>query len=193
MASLQGQPDLNGLYETASAQAGLFTTAQAFAAGYSPQLLNHYVKIERFARVRRGVYRLVHFPPTDHEDLAGIWLWSERLGVFSHDTALAMHDLSDILPAQVHMTLPAAWRARRLRVPMGVTLHCADVPAADRTWSGPVPITSVLRTLVDCARAELAPDLLRQAALQAILRGLVARADLDIVASVLAPFGGLPE
>ncbi len=44
--------------------------------------------------MRRGVYRLVHFPVGDHEDLTAVWLWSEREGVFSHETALALHDLS---------------------------------------------------------------------------------------------------
>ena len=32
------------------------------------------------------------------------------MGVFSHDTALALHELSDALPARAHLTLPASWR-----------------------------------------------------------------------------------
>ena len=31
--------------------------------------------------------------------MGAVWLWSEQAGVFSHQTALALHDLSDILPA----------------------------------------------------------------------------------------------
>lgn len=57
-------------------------------------------------RVRRGVYRLVHFPAGDHEDLTAVWLWSQHEGVFSHETALALHDLSDVLPSRAHLTLP---------------------------------------------------------------------------------------
>jgi hypothetical protein len=37
----------------------------------------------------------------------------------------------------------------------------------------------------------MAPDLLRQAAQQAIRRGLVTKAELDDVDEVLRPFGGL--
>ena len=57
------------------------------------------------------MYRLVEFPTGEHEDLVIAWLWSDRAGVFSHDTALALHNLSDALPAHLHMTLPATWIA----------------------------------------------------------------------------------
>ena len=174
-------------------QDGLFTTQQAAEAGYSPQLLVHHVRIRRVIRVCRGVYRLVHFPAGEHEDLAVVWLWSAREGVFSHQTALALHGLSDVLPARVHLTLPLAWRRRRLRVPLGVDLHCADISQHERAWMGPVPATTPARTLRDCARNELSPDLLRTAAQQALLRGLVARDDLADVEEALAPFGGLAE
>lgn len=56
-------PRWSQLYETASVQEGLFTTAQAAEARYYPQLLTKYLKNGRIIRVRRDVYRLVHFPP----------------------------------------------------------------------------------------------------------------------------------
>src|SRR6185312_13920789 len=99
-------PDWNRLYETAAAQAGHFTTKQAAEAGYSPQLLIHYLHAQRAVRVRRGIYRLVHFPAGEHEDLVVAWLWSELAGVVSHQSALALHGLSDALPAHIHLTLP---------------------------------------------------------------------------------------
>src|SRR5579863_8581472 len=149
------RPDWDRLYEIAAAQEGLFTTRQAAEAGYSPQLLVHHVSSGTAIRVRRGIYRLVHFPAGEHEDLVSAWLWSEQMGVFSHQTALALYQLSDALPARLHLTLPSAWQRRRFRVPEGVVLHHADVPKGDRTWFGPVPITSVKRTLNDCAREGL--------------------------------------
>lgn len=184
-------PDWDLLFETATAQEGLFTTQQAADAGYSPQLLAHHLRAGRMVRVRRGVYRLVHFPAGDHEDLTVVWLWSEREGVFSHQTALALQDLSDVLPAQVHVTLPEAWRKRRLRVPGGVVLHYADVAEGERRWFGPVPATGPLRTLEDCAAEHLSPELLRAAANDALDRGLVQRDELAAVEAVLARFGGL--
>jgi predicted transcriptional regulator of viral defense system len=184
-------PDWDRLFEVAAAQDGLFTTQQAAEAGYSPQLIAHHLQAGRMIRVRRGVYRLVHFPAGDHEDLTGIWLWSGMEGVFSHQTALALHDLSDALPSQLHLTLPAAWRQRRRRVPDGVILHFSDVPEGQRRWFGPVPATAPLRTLEDCAAEHLPPELLRAAARDALGRGLVTRRELAAVKAALASFGGL--
>lgn len=185
------KPDWDRLYETASAQDGHFTTQQAADAGYSTQLLLKHIRAGRVARVRHGVYRLVHFPAAEHEDLAVVWLWSDRKGVFSHQTALALHALSDVLPKRIHLTLPAEWRQRRFRVPEGVVLHHANIPKREQTWLGPVPITSPRRTLVDCAKDQISPELLRQAAQQALRRGLVTKADLPDVEQALQPFGGL--
>lgn len=184
-------PDWDQLFEIAAAQDGLFTTQQAAEAGYSPQLLAHHLGAWRMLRVRRGIYRLIHFPAGDHEELTAIWLWSEHAGVFSHQTALALHDLSDVLPSQVHLTLPAAWHKRRLRVPDGVVLHYGDVPESDRRWFGPVPATAPMRTLQDCAGERLPPEILRGAGADALHRGLVTRDELAAVEEALAPFGGL--
>lgn len=185
------RPDWDRLFETASAQDGYFTTRQAAEAGYSTQLLFKHIRAGRVARTRRGIYRLIHFPAGEHEELVIVWLWSERAGVISHQTALALHGLSDALPAHVHLTLPSACRRRRFRVPAGVVLHHADVAREDRSWFGAVPTTTPRRTLNDCAREGLSPELLRQAAQQALRRGLVAKAELGDVEEALEPFGGL--
>jgi predicted transcriptional regulator of viral defense system len=184
-------PSWDQLYETAAAQEGLLTTQQAAQAGYSPQLLVHYVRTGKLFRVHRSIYRLVHFPAGDHEDLVVAWLWSEMAGVASHETALALHGLSDVLPSRLHLTLPLAWKRRRFRVPPEVVLHHADIPPEDRAWFVAVPMTNARRTLIDCAREDLSPELLRQAARSAMARGLVAPGELTVVAEALEPFGGL--
>jgi hypothetical protein len=76
-------------------------------------------------------------------------------------------------------------------VPEDVVLHHASIPNRDRAWSGPVPITSPRRTLSDCAKDQISPDLLRQAAQQALRRGLVTKPELRDVEHALEPFGGL--
>jgi predicted transcriptional regulator of viral defense system len=185
------RPSWDQLFMTAQTQQGLFTTQQAADSGFSPQLLVHHAHSGRVVRVRRGIYRIVHYPPGTQEDLIAAWLWTERAGIVSHQTALSLHELSDILPSQIHLTLPFAWRTRRFRIPQDVVLHYAAVPAEDRAWVDAVPTTSARRTLNDCADAALTPELLRQAAQQAIRRGLVTRDELGAVAQALAPFGGV--
>ena len=171
-------PTWSRLFDTASSQEGYFTTEQAATAGYSPQLLVKHVLAGRIMRTRRGIYRLVHFPAGEHEDLVTVWLWSEREGVLSHETALMLHQLSDVMPAHVHLSLPEAWRRRRFRVPPGVVLHHADVVDGDRVWVGPVPVTSPKRTLLDCADAYVSPETIERAIDDAARRGIVSRKDI---------------
>lgn len=190
MSKLPSKPSWDRLYEIAAGQGGYFTTVQATSAGFYPQLLAKHVKSGRALRIRRGIYRIVHFPAGDREDLVVLWLWSERKGVFSHETALALHGLSDILPSLTHMTVPRTWANRRLRIPTGLSLHCAAVRKADRTWHGVVPVTTPARTLLDCASAEVAPDLLSQALEEGLERGLFSRGEVRETVEFLARLGG---
>ncbi len=168
----KNSPNWNRIYEIAATQEGLFTTVQAADAGYSPQLLAKYLQNERIVRLRRGVYRLVHFPPGDNEDIVGIWLWSMQEGIFSHETALALHQLSDALPSKIYITLPETWRKRRIRVPDEVVVHHENIPSVFRTWMGAVPVTTAARTINDCAASNVAPELVGQAIDEGARRGL---------------------
>jgi predicted transcriptional regulator of viral defense system len=165
-------PSWDALYEVAATQAGYLTSADVAKAGFSLPLLHHHITRGRVERSGRGIFRLVHFPPTENEDLVVVWLWSDRKGVFSHDTALLLHGLSDVLPAQKHLTVPTTWARRRLRVPPGVVLHHADLDPGDIVWKGPIPVTSIRCSLLDCSAAHLTPELLRQAVQDALERGL---------------------
>jgi predicted transcriptional regulator of viral defense system len=187
MVKCSAKPDWGVLFELASSQDGYFSVKQAKDRGFSDQLVRHHLHGGKITRVRRGIYRLVQYPASDHEDLVVIWLWSEQAGVFSHQTAMALHDLSDVLPAQIHLTLPRRWQSRRLRVPPGVVLHHANVAKGDRAWFGSVPVTTPLRTIKDCADTHLAPDLIKQAIESGIDRGLFSK---KMIASVIAKTEG---
>src|SRR5258708_13006218 len=99
-------PRWQSLYDTAASQEGLFTTRQAAAAGYSDPLLAHYQKVGRIARIRRGIYRLVHFPSGEQEELVTAWLWTDAMAVLSHRTPLALQGLPDALPGPINLPLP---------------------------------------------------------------------------------------
>lgn len=172
-------PSWDQLYAVAEPQSGYVTSAQAQEAGYSQPLLHYHVRKGRLERVARGIYRLVHFPASDHEDLVVVWLWSGQEGVFSHETALSLHCLSDALPASKHLTVPASWATRRLRVPPETHLVYADIPARDRTWVGSVPVTTPLRTVLDIRAAHVDPELVRQATAEGLERGLFSKQALQ--------------
>jgi predicted transcriptional regulator of viral defense system len=80
-------------------------------------------------REERGVYRLSQFPLPPRPDLMVWQLWSrnrqgEPQGVFSHATALSLHELSDVLAATLHMTVPPGFR-RMAAIPEVLRLHRA--------------------------------------------------------------------
>ena len=101
-------PDWDHLFEIAAAQGGLFAAQQAAEAGYSPQLFAYHLGAGRMIRVRPEIYRLAHFPLGDHQDRTVAWFRSNQEGVFSHQTSIALYNLSDILPSRVHVTVPEA-------------------------------------------------------------------------------------
>jgi predicted transcriptional regulator of viral defense system len=171
------KPNWNSLYQLALARGGFFRNVDAAEAGFSKQLLYKHVLAGRLERAMRGVYRLAHFPPGDQDELIGLWVWSDEAGVFSHETALSLHQLSDALPSRIHMTLPRSWE-RRAAVPPLLVLHHANVPESDRTWVGNVPVTTIGRTLRDAVDAGVDPDLIAQAIAQGTARKLVRREDV---------------
>jgi predicted transcriptional regulator of viral defense system len=181
LADAAQSPSWDRLFAGAVGQEGHFTTQQAAEAGYSPQLLAKYLKNGRIVRVRRGVYRIVHFPAGEHEDLATLWLWSEKAGVFSHETALMLHELSDVLPRKANMTLPQDWAKRRLRVPADVLLHYGDIKKDERVDIGAIPVTNVRRTLIDCIDAHVSFEHIDVALRQATARKLLDKRDAKAI------------
>ena len=99
------------LYEIAEGQQGFFTTKQAKAAGFAENTHPYHVQAGNWIREHRGIYRLASFPRGERPDLMLWSLWSRNRGeaaqgVYSHQTALSLYDLSDVMPAKLHMTVP---------------------------------------------------------------------------------------
>jgi predicted transcriptional regulator of viral defense system len=172
------------LYETAQAQGGYFTARQALNAGYEDSVHPYQVRSGNWVREARGVYRLAQFPPPSRPDLMVWQLWSrnrqdEPQGVFSHATALTLHDLSDVMPAKLDMTVPPGFQ-RMAAIPDVLRLHHARLGARDVQTIDGVRVTTPLRTLIDViADGVIAPELQVQAVDQALRRGLVMRRPLE--------------
>ena len=171
------------LFQIAEAQAGYFTTAQAQTVGITRPQLSRYVAAGKLEHSRHGVYRLTPFPRVPHEDLFIAWLAAGPDAVISHDSALALYELSDALPAHVHLTLPR--RASRRRP--GYRLHTSRITPAEITHYGGLQVTTVARTITDIASDGLADDLVIQAVQEAVARGLVTREQLLAAATQRGP------
>jgi predicted transcriptional regulator of viral defense system len=172
------RPDIRGLEAEAYQQSGYFTADQASAHGVSRQLLNHHVNQGRFERIRRGLYRVRGFPTSQHDDMREKWMAvGTDKAVLSHESALALLDLSDNIPDRVHLLVPR--RHRGLRRPPGVVIHTRpdDENVATVRRDG-MPLTGPARTLVDVAD-ELQPEQAAMATEQALRLGLLTRRQLE--------------
>jgi predicted transcriptional regulator of viral defense system len=162
------------LARIAASQTGYFTSRQATSVGYSTRLQHHHASRGNWRRVERGIYRFPEWPPGDHEDLALIGLWSGPGGVISHDSALEFHGLSDVLPDQVHLTVPPGFRKRRDRL----VLHKADLLPSDVADQVAFRVTTPLRTIADSARSAFSPEHLEAAVRDGLRLGLFRKAEL---------------
>jgi hypothetical protein len=118
-----------------------------------------------------------------HESLVCAWLHTKDDATVSHGSALALHGLS-AEPA-VHQLTTSYTRWRRRRLPRDVDLHFAPVTWRDLTYVDGLPVTHLLRTLVDCHHSPMDPDLVDAACAQAVELGLVDGAQL--AAARMAP------
>lgn len=172
MADSSYNPDLPALHRLAYAQEGLFTARQAHERGFSPQLLAHHARSGRFERMQRGLYRLPDYPVGEHEEIRAAWLavGAER-AVVSHESALVLLGLSDVLPNNVHLLLTREHRG--IRAPSGVTLHTTTnaIPEAEVVTVQGIRVSSPAKAIVDAARLGTAPEQIQMAILEALQRG----------------------
>lgn len=174
------QESARTLAAIANTQGGYFTTKQAIQAGYGYKHLDYHETAGNFERVEHGLYRLPTVPPAEHDDLIRLTLWSrnqkdEPQAVVSHESALVLHDLTELLPYRIHLTVP---RTFRKPTPKGCVLHKAALPADDTEEREGFRVTTPLRTLLDVAAGGVSTEQLGKAVKDAINRGLVRRAKL---------------
>src|SRR5580704_11885186 len=171
------------LYQIAVDQQGFFTTKQAKAAGFAENTHPYHVQAGNWIREHRGIYRLASFPRGQRPDLMLWSLWSRNRGeagqgVYSHQTALSLYDLSDVMPAKLHMTVPKNFR-RNSEIPRVLVLHFADLPQSDIGAVHGVRVTKPMRTILDLLEhGEVPLASLRQALREGLRRGLIRRSEI---------------
>lgn len=171
MARSPSQPDLLRLETYALTQGGYFDRADAREHGFDDQDLYYHAGTGRFERIYPGVYRLRIAPIDSRDDLLRAWVWTNYRAAISHESALALYGLSDVMPAVVHLTVPPGFGRN---VPAGApyVLHHASTAAGDVTTYDGIRVTTPARSIVDAAAGGTAPDQIERAVRDALLRGL---------------------
>ena len=168
------------LRTTAQEQGGYFTAKQAKGSGYDYPHLEYHLSTGAFERVEHGLYRLTDVPAAENEDLIRLSLWSrnradEPQAVVSHESALVLHDLSELLPNEIHLTVPSGFRKEP---PDGCVLHKAALLPAEVEERVGFRVTTPLRTLLDVAADTTSQEQLEKAVTEALERGLVRKSKL---------------
>lgn len=103
-------------------------------------------------------------------------LWSRGRGALSHESALAVHDLADVNPSRIHLTVDPAFSGEV----DAVVLHRAELAESDLERRGAWAVTTVERTLLDVAGSDLSQEHVDAAVAEAISRGLATRRRLRL-------------
>jgi len=169
------------LLELAADQYGYVSTDDARELGVSPRRLKLLAERGSLARVARGLYR---FPP-GVVPIAALDQYMEATllpggrGVISHETALAVYELSDVNPVKVHVTVPREYRIRRKALPDVFVFHRADLTEAEMTRHEGIPIVTPERAIRDAHAGHLGPALVGQAIDDGERGGLLTGAQSD--------------
>jgi len=169
------------LWELASEQGGYFTASQALSTGYSYRQQHFHRERGNWLAIDRGLFRLRAFPNSECEDLIRWSFWSrDQRGkiqaVVSHESALAVHDLSDVMPAKLHLTVPKNFRKP---APSACTLHYGELADADIEPRQGFLLTTPFRTIKDIAESDVSPEHLAKAIHDALNRGIVRRKQFE--------------
>lgn len=134
---------------------GIVQTSQVVAEGISKPVFYDYIKEKKLEQVAHGVYASAD---AWIDTLYLIHLRSKQ-AVFSHETALFLHDLTDREPAPYSITVKTGYNPNRLKAD-GVQvytvkpeLHVVGRTTAQTFFGHTVPVYDMERTICDLIRS----------------------------------------
>ena len=133
---------------------GLVLTKDLDAENVPRQYLALFVKENKLERISKGVYLT---PDTFDDEMYRLQAKNRRI-IFSHETSLYLHDLTDRDPIEWSVTVPYGYNATHLRK-AGVKvytvkkdLHLMGVTEGKTLYGRPIQIYNKERTICDIAR-----------------------------------------
>ncbi len=172
------------LFRIAELQDGYFTAKQAKKSGFLDVNYKYHVTAGNWIRIFRGIYRLAKYPQSENEQYILWHLWSMNRkqipqGVYSHQTALSIYDLSDISPSKLHMTVPPNFRREGV-IPKILIFHKEKLSIKDIKYMQGFAVTKPMKTILDLSKKELiSRDHLSQGLREGIQKGLISKEDID--------------
>ena len=151
----------NDLYTLFKENGGIVTTAQANAIGISNERLRLLVQSNDLERVNFGVYIL----PDEFIDKMYITQIRRPQIIYSHETALYLHDMTDRDPLNYSITVPSGYNTTKLRAEglkvytIKRDLHRLGITELKTAFGQSVISYNLERTVCDCLRNRNQMDL----------------------------------
>ena len=145
----------NELQSVLKQNGGIVTTAQANEVGVSNERLRLLVHSGDLERVTTGIYVL----PDEFTDKMFIVQLRRPKIIYSHETALFLHELTDRDPINYMVTVPTGYNPTRLRedgfkvFTIKRELHEIGVTKLTTMFGNSVTVYDLERTICDCLRS----------------------------------------
>ncbi len=163
---------LERLFEWAAEQHGFVRTADAAEMKVNPAAMRKLAAAGRLEHRGWGLYRVVAFPSTQHDEFHEAVLWANGVGVVGGEAALALWDLADVNPNKIEIIVPPNYQPRRQGHDRYKTtrrkLAEADIETVDN-----IPVLAVRVAIADAIKTGVAGKLIEQAITNARGRKLI--------------------
>lgn len=139
---------------------GLVTTYEANKCGVSNERLCLLTKEEELIRVGFGIYSL----PDEFIDRMYITQKQKNKIIYSHETALYLHDLTDRDPIKYAVTVPTGYSSQKLKqenfmvFSVKAELHELGITQKETIFGNLVNVYNMERTICDCIRSRQKMD-----------------------------------
>lgn len=161
------------LLALAARQRGYFAVHQALTMGVSRRTIQYWRSKNRFVPVLRGIYRLFgYYQQGLIDDVWPVWLASGQDTIVSHESALVLYDLSDLMPNTIHLSVSYQRRGRHYPSEVRIHTFTKEIPKSEITYHEGIPVTQIERTIIDCVASHVQRDQVQLACHQAVERGL---------------------
>lgn len=134
---------------------GILTSGEAREAGVAYKTLQRMYQDGQIEKLGQGLYM-------DHNQMEDEYFLTQyrcRKGIFSHETALYFHDLSDRTPLQLMLTIPSGYNTRLLKEKekykffyISEKLHTFGKITMDTPFGHQINVYDKERTICDCLK-----------------------------------------
>lgn len=165
------------LLQRAVDQHGLLTPEDARAVGTTENALRRLAHNGLIERVGFAVYQVPQLAGDPLMQYQEALLWVRAPAALTHETALDLHQLCDINPAKVHVTVDGPYRQRRT-TPAWIEIHNGDLTDDDFTWLEGLRIATPARAIRDAITTHVGQQFIDQAIETGRQRGVLTRGEL---------------